>query len=53
LNHWVLDTSVFHQIAAAPAVPPNWTTDGVLVAVGIATAAVGVIAFTHRDLQGD
>jgi len=53
LNHWVLDTSVFHQIAAAPAVPPNWTTDGILVAVGIATAAVGVIAFTRRDLQGD
>ena len=24
ISHWVLDTSVFHQMASAPAVPPNW-----------------------------
>ena len=27
LSHWVLDTSVFHQMAAAPAVPPNWVAE--------------------------
>jgi len=26
LNHWVLDSSVFHQMATAPAVSPNWAT---------------------------
>jgi ABC-2 type transport system permease protein len=53
LNHWLLDTSLFHQMAAAPAQSPNWTTDGAMVAVAIAAAAVGVVAFTHRDLRGD
>jgi len=52
LNHWVLDSSVFHQIAVAPAVAPNWTTNGILVAVGLAMATIGGIAFMHRDLQG-
>jgi len=27
-NHWLLDTSVFHQMASAPAVPPDWTAGG-------------------------
>jgi ABC-2 type transport system permease protein len=53
LNHWLLDTSLFHQMAAAPAQSPNWTTDGAMVAVAIAAAAVGVVAFAHRDLRGD
>ena len=27
-NHWLLATSVFHQMASAPAVPPDWTAGG-------------------------
>jgi ABC-2 type transport system permease protein len=53
LNHWLLDTSLFHQMAAAPAESPHWTTNGALLAVGCAAAAVGVVAFARRDLQGD
>jgi len=53
LNHWALDTSVFHQMAAAPAVPVDWTTGGVMAAIGVAAAAVGGLAFSHRDLAGE
>jgi len=53
LNHWVLDTSVFHQMAAAPAVGADWTTDFVLLVVGTAAAFAGGIAFRMRDLVGE
>jgi ABC-2 type transport system permease protein len=53
VSHWLLDTSVFHEMAAAPAVAPNWTSAGVLVAIGAVAAAVGGIAFGRRDLQGE
>ena len=52
-DHWLLDTSVFHQMAAAPAVPPDWTTDRALVGLGLATAALGVACFSRRDLARD
>jgi len=51
-NHWVLDTSVFHQMAAAPDVSPNWAANGAMTAVGILTATLGLLAFRRRDLQG-
>jgi len=53
LNHWVLDTSVFHQMSAAPAVSPNWTTGGALLALGAMAAVAGGTAFSHRDLKGE
>jgi ABC-2 type transport system permease protein len=53
LNHWVLDASLFHQMAAAPAVSPDWTTGGVLVAIGAVAAVLGGTAFAHRDLKGE
>jgi len=53
LNHWVLDTSVFHQMAAAPAVTPNWTTGGAMLAIGAVAAVLGGLAFNHRDLEGE
>ena len=28
VSHWVLDTSVFHQMASAPAVSPHWEANG-------------------------
>lgn len=51
-SHWVLDTSVFHQMASSPAVPPHWEADGVMVAIGVVSALIGGIAFKRRDLQG-
>ena len=52
-NHWLLDTSVFHHMASAPAVDPNWTSAAVLIAVGAAAAVVGIAAFQRRDLAGE
>ena len=53
LNHWVLDTSVFHQMAAAPAVSPNWETGAVMVAIGAVGSVIGGLALMHRDLKGE
>ncbi|MHB8680895.1 MAG: hypothetical protein ACYDA2_02220 [Acidimicrobiales bacterium] len=52
-NHWVLDTSLFHQMASAPAVAPNWTTGAVLCALGLGAMAAGALAFGRRDLLGE
>ena len=52
LSHWVLDTSVFHHMASAPGVPPNWEANGIMTALGLAASLVGGLAFRRRDLQG-
>jgi ABC-2 type transport system permease protein len=52
-NHWLLDTSLFHQMAAAPASAPNWAGSGIMVAIGAVAAAIGGLAFQHRDLVGE
>jgi ABC-2 type transport system permease protein len=51
-SRWLLDTSVFHHMAASPAVPVDWGTDGVMVAVAAGLAAAGLVAFRRRDLAG-
>ncbi len=53
LNHWVLDTSVFHQMSAAPAVAPSISAAVGLTAIGVASALVGAIAFNRRDLASE
>jgi ABC-2 type transport system permease protein len=52
VSHWVLDTSVFHHMASAPGVPPNWEANGIMAGVGLIAALVGAVAFRRRDLQG-
>jgi ABC-2 type transport system permease protein len=52
-NHWVLDTSLFHQMASAPAVPPDWQVNGILTGLGLAAMLLAASAFRHRDLQGE
>ena len=52
LSHWLLDTSVFHHVAAAPSVPVDWTSDAVLVALSVAAALVGLAGFARRDVLG-
>jgi ABC-2 type transport system permease protein len=52
-NHWLLDTSVFHHMTAAPAVSPDWTSAAVLAAVGAAAALLGGAAFARRDLASE
>jgi ABC-2 type transport system permease protein len=51
-SRWLLDTSLFHHMAAAPAVDPNWTTNSIMIAIGAAGAVCGGLAFHHRDIQG-
>jgi ABC-2 type transport system permease protein len=52
-NHWLLDTSVFHHMASAPAVSPDWTSAGALVGIGAVAALAGTLAFGRRDLAGE
>jgi ABC-2 type transport system permease protein len=52
-NHWVLDTSVFHHMASAPAVSPHWRANAIMSAIGLAGALLGGFAFRRRDLQGE
>ena len=51
-SRWLLDTSLFHQMAAAPAVSPNWSTNATLMAIGVLCASLGLICFSRRDLAG-
>jgi ABC-2 type transport system permease protein len=53
VSHWVLDTSVFHHMAAAPAVSPNWTANAAMTGIGLAAALAGGLLFHRRDLQGN
>lgn len=52
-SHWLLDTSVFHHVAASPAVSPDWVSAAVLAAIGAAAAVAGGAAFRRRDLVGE
>jgi ABC-2 type transport system permease protein len=52
-SHWVLDTSLFHQMASAPAISPDWTSGSVVAALGVVAACLGAVAFRHRDLAGE
>ena len=49
-NGWLLDLSIFHHLAPAPASDPNWTSAAALAVVGITAAALGAVTFTRRDL---
>lgn len=52
-SHWILDTSLFHQMSAAPAAAPNWTSGAILVLIGVACGGLGAVAFRRRDLVGE
>jgi putative exporter of polyketide antibiotics len=52
-NHWLLDTSLFQHMSAAPAVAPDWTAAAIMTALGVVTGAIGVSRFAHRDLVGE
>jgi ABC-2 type transport system permease protein len=51
-NHWLLDTSLFHQMTAAPAHHPDWGTNAVLIFLGATFATCGGLVFARRDLVG-
>jgi ABC-2 type transport system permease protein len=50
LNHFILDTSIIHHLAAAPAFDPRWGSAAVMVVVAVALAAAGAEALQRRDI---
>jgi polyether ionophore transport system permease protein len=50
VNHWVMDTSLLHHVALAPAVGVNWRIVGTYLAIGCAGAVTGGWRFVRRDL---
>jgi len=53
LNHWMLDLSIFHHLALAPAVDPTWGTNLRLVIMGVVLALIGALIFNRRDLANE
>jgi ABC-2 type transport system permease protein len=52
-SHWLLDTSIFHQLSPAPAVAPDWTSGTVMLGIGVLASLTGAVLFAHRDLAGE
>lgn len=50
INHWLLDTSLLHQVVLAPAVSPNWTANSVITTLSLVGVLLGTYAFNKRDL---
>ncbi len=51
LNQVIVDTSLFHHMALVPAVHPQWLTFGITLAIGVLMAGIGIVLFSHRDLE--
>jgi ABC-2 type transport system permease protein len=49
---WLLDLSVLHHVALAPAVDPAWNSALVLLVLGLVAGLVGVVLFERRDIVG-
>jgi ABC-2 type transport system permease protein len=52
-NHWILDLSGYHQMAAAPAVAVNWSANAVMIVLAVGAAGLGVLRFNRRDVKGE
>ena len=50
VSRWLLDTSILHHVARAPAAGARWDSAAILVAIGVAAAVAGAAAFARRDL---
>jgi ABC-2 type transport system permease protein len=53
INHFILDLSAYHQMAAAPAANVNWTANEIMTALAFVGVCIGVLGFQRRDLQGE
>jgi putative exporter of polyketide antibiotics len=53
ISHWVLDTSILHQVALAPAVSPNWAVNAVMFVLAIVFSVAGLFFFNTRDLESE
>lgn len=53
LSHWVIDTSILHHVALAPAVNPDWKAAAILSGLGLGLMIIGAAAFNNRDLAAE
>jgi ABC-2 type transport system permease protein len=53
LNHWILDTSVLHQVVLAPAANPRWSTNAIIVCLAVILCVIGATLFNRRDLAAE
>lgn len=53
INHWLLDTSLLHQIVLAPAVSINWAVNIAILSIAAALAIIGALRFNYRDIEGE
>jgi putative exporter of polyketide antibiotics len=53
LPGWIQDTSLLHHIVFAPAAPPDWETNAVLLGIAVVLCAIGAALCNRRDLQGE
>lgn len=53
LSGRLLNLSILHHVARAPAADVDWSSVVTLVALGLAAAVVGAIALQRRDLVGE
>lgn len=51
-NHWVMDTSPLHHLDDAPAGPPGWTANLVMLAIGLTGVLIGALTIRRRDSTG-
>lgn len=52
LSPWLLDLSLFHHVALAPAADVRWGASLVMAGLGLAGVLAGVLLFRRRDLAG-
>ena len=51
LPTWLLNLSVLHHVAPAPAADPDWRSAGALVLLGVGLALLGMAVFRRRDVE--
>lgn len=50
VNHWIMDTSLLHHLALAPAADPDWPAVGAYLGTGLLLAILGAWRFDRRDV---
>lgn len=53
LNHYILDTSILHHVALAPAVDPKWTISWLMIVISLCLIIAGTLKFMNRDIEGE
>jgi ABC-2 type transport system permease protein len=53
INHYILDTSILHDIALSPIVQPDWRVFVTLVGLGLVGCLLGIYRFNSRDLESE